>query len=178
MKSLLLSLILLSLGTICKGQEHPNWSNNNGIVYRKVYESELSWKVIGDYFKQALKDITISDLDSTIIGECSFLDPTIANPNYKTMISPIFCATPLSIKVSVEYKRGKYRVTIRNIMMLDGQGPAAAALRYPPSHVSPFEKMVLTNSGDFKGIFIKQMPFYEFALDKFSIPPFDLKDEW
>lgn len=178
MKLILLTLSLLSLGNICNGQEHPYWSNNNGVVYRKVYESDLSWKVIGDYFKQALKDITISDLDSTIIGECSFLDPTIANPNYKVMISPIFCATPLSIKVSVEYKQGKYRVTIRNIMMLDGKAPTAAALGYPPSHISPFEKMVLNKSGDFRGVFIKQMPFYEFALDKFSIPPSDLKDEW
>lgn len=178
MKSFLMAVSLLTLGTLCNGQEYPNWSNENGIVYRKVYESELSWKVIGDYFKQSLQDITLSNMDSTIIGKCAFLDPTIANPNFKTLTSPIFCATPLSFNVSVEYKRGKYRVTIRNIKMLDGQSPAASALGDSPTHISPFEKMMLNNSGDYKGIFIKQMPFYEFALDKFSKPSSGLNDDW
>lgn len=178
MKSLVIALSFIFLGNVAIAQDYPNWSISNGIVYRKVYESNSSWKAIGDYFKLALKDITISDSDSTITGECSFLDPTVGNPNFKKLNSPIFCSTPLSFSISVEYKRGRYRVTVRNIMVLDGKGPAAAPLGHGPLDISPFEKLMLNTSGEFKELFVKQMTFYEFAFDKLFNVNADLKEDW
>lgn len=62
--------------------------------------------------------------------------------------------------------------------MLDGKGPAAAPLGHGPLDVSPFEKMMLNTSGKFKGLFVKQMPFYEFAFDKLFKINDDLKEDW
>ena len=116
---ILMSLIFVFIDTL-RGQETVNnfSPENNKIIWQKVFETEMDFNQLTEKIKESgiLDKIEIGE--NKILGQIKQIDADFKGAGYGEMSTPMYVARNFFDGFAiVEFKDGKYRVTLKNIML-------------------------------------------------------------
>ena len=120
MNKFILIVLLLFVGVSTKGQVTTNSFeiDNNDITWQKVFDTSLSFQNLVDIIKATglLKNIEIQK--DKIFGDLMPIDADFKGAGYSEMSTPIYVSrSDIGGFFVLEYKEGKYRVTIRKMIL-------------------------------------------------------------
>ncbi len=116
---IVMSLICAFVITL-KAQEPVNnfLPENNGIIWRKVFETKMDFDQLVDKIKESgiLENVEVGK--NNILGQLKPIDADFKGAGYGEMSTPMYVARSFfSGFAIIEFKNGKYRVTLKKIML-------------------------------------------------------------
>lgn len=116
---ILTSIIFVWTITASAQETVNNFSTDNGkIIWQKILETELNFDQLTDKIKESgiLENIEISE--NKILGQTKSIEADYIGAGYGVMTTPIYVARSFFDGFAlIEFKDGKYRVTLKNIML-------------------------------------------------------------
>ena len=116
----LIIFLLLWIAHLAIGQSIVNnFEIENGIVWRKVFETNLAFDQLVEKIKDSglFENLDISE--GKVTGELRKLSADYKGAGYSEMGTPMYVARSfLKGFLIIEFKEGKYRVTIKNIILV------------------------------------------------------------
>ncbi len=116
---ILLSVICIFSFSIKAQETINNFSaENNKIIWQKVFETELNLNQLTEKIKESgiLEDIEIGE--NKILGQTKPIDADFKGAGFGEMSTPMYIARSFFDGFAlIEFKDGKYRVTLKNIML-------------------------------------------------------------
>lgn len=113
MKHIILSTITLCIMLTCNAQYNFSIKNSQ-VVWQKIYQTQLTFEEVVDITKSNSNLREFNLVDSTIHCRFSEQRPDLS----KRMSMPIYYSTStISGIVTIQYKQGRYRVTIEKITL-------------------------------------------------------------
>lgn len=116
---ILLSLICFSSFSI-RAQEsiHNFYPENNKIIWQKVFETELDFNQLTNQIKESGILEKIETGENKLMGQTKPIDADFKGAGYREMSTPMYIARSFFDGFAlIEFKDGKYRVTLKNIML-------------------------------------------------------------
>ncbi len=129
--------IFISAGAF--GQEHFNIENNQ-IVWQKVYETELNKEDITQLLK---KDPELSSIAESLTGTSNPLKLDCEQTQ------PIFMQDQIQYFTAIDFKEGRYRVTIKKIELLPSNSVSLYGVETSNNPV-PYEDFQVKKNGDLR----------------------------
>ena len=119
-KTIILMFLCIAFLFNLKAQETANnfSPENNKIIWKKVFETEMDFNQLADKVKESgiLKNVEIRE--NKILGQTKLIDADFKGAGYGEMSTPIYVARSFFDGFAIiEFKGGKYRVTLKNIML-------------------------------------------------------------
>ena len=116
---ILLSVICVFSFSIKAQEAINNFSpDNNKIIWQKVFETEFNFYQLTDKTKKSgvLEKLEIGK--NQILGQTKPIDADFKGAGYSEMSTPMYIARSFfDGSARIEFKDGKYRVTLKNIML-------------------------------------------------------------
>ena len=151
---------------------------NNKIIWQKVFETEMEFNQLVAEIKESgiLQNIEIGE--NKILGQTKPIDADFKGAGYGEMSTPMYVARNFFDGFAIiEFKDGKYRVTLKNIMLTQ---------QYDDTLSEEGEKTTIETYGIKKGknsikkAFTKSSSIildYTFS-NTFTFEPSDINDNW
>ena len=119
-KTFVLVSIIFAFIVTLNGQETvTNFSpENNKIIWQKVFETEMDFNQLTEKIKESgiLENIEIGE--NKILGQTKQIDADFKGAGYGEMSTPMYVSRSFFDGFAIiEFKDGKYRVTLKNIML-------------------------------------------------------------
>lgn len=116
----ILMILILAFNPNLKAQETVNnfSSENNKIIWQKVFKTEMDFNQLTAKVKESgiLEKVEIGE--NKIIGQTNPIDADYKGAGYGEMSTPMYVARSFFDGFCmIEFKDGKYRVTLKNIML-------------------------------------------------------------
>lgn len=114
----LIFLTVASLGSFAQSQEAVNGflAVDREVVWQKVYETPLSFKEISDEVVNSALYANYVIEENRITGDMRPIDADYKGAGYAYAETPVYISTSSIYGfVTIEYKEGRYRVTLRKI---------------------------------------------------------------
>jgi hypothetical protein len=154
MKAVMISSLLFSLCNLLHGQDTINnfIVDQDEIIWQKIFQTNYSF----DEFSERLKDSGLFDniefSPNKARGELKTLFADLKGAGFSEMTAPIFVSrSSFSSFAVLEYQEGKYRVTLRKILLsqkyndpLSNQG-----------EITALESYALNSKKEFSNVFKK-----------------------
>lgn len=172
---LTLSIFIFSL-SIC-AQETNNFSiDNGGVVWQKVFETDLGFDDFTNKIKEmgVLGDIEIAE--SKMIGRLIPVEPDVSGAGFKRMSASLYIVRSLYDGFTlIEFKDGRYHVTLKNINMIQKYDDPIDK----KGNTMAIEKQVAGN-GEFAKHFLgKSSKILDYTFTKtFTITKSETNDDW
>ena len=120
MKNIILRLTVFITPLIASGQVVNNFNVQDGtLIWQKIYETNLSTEDLNSYFSDSGLFGDLKSTDKAISGEIKLIDADFKGAGYKEMTTPIYISrSHFTGFLKIEFKDQKYRVTVKNIKMI------------------------------------------------------------
>lgn len=147
------------------------------MIWQKVFETDVNFDQIARSVKETgiLRDIEISG--SKISGQAQLIEPDFAGLGYGEMSVPIFIARNfVECFALIEFKEGRYRVTLRNIILTQKYNDGLSK----EGEKSSIEWYALNSKNEIKKSFNKKpSEILDYTFTKsFTFTQPDRSDEW
>lgn len=111
-------LLFILLFTVVLNAQHDFKIESNDLYWQKVYESDLTKEDILTALKTSGKFENVESIGNSIVAD--ILKFPLDLGGRSRMNFPIYMTTSNFIgKVTIDFKDGRYRVTVRNIQLLE-----------------------------------------------------------
>ncbi len=120
LKTCLITLLVYLMGTFAPAQPVVNNFNTiDGEVYwLKIYETQMSFDELFEAVKNSGKFQELSKSKNLISGQYNNFLPDYQGAGYKNINTAMYISTgKFYAIVTINYKQGKYRVTVKNIRL-------------------------------------------------------------
>lgn len=115
-------LLLMFVPTLLFSQEEEIFSfsvQDGNLIWQKIYETELSFDDVVSNIRQSGAIPNAEVTDDKIIGQTRLIDADIKGAGYKPFSVAIYINRNFyECFATIEYKEGRYRVTLKNITMI------------------------------------------------------------
>lgn len=176
---ILMSIIFAFIFTLKAQETINNFSpENNKIIWEKVFETEMDFNQLTDKIKESgtLEKIEIGE--NRVLGQTKPIDADFKGAGYGEMSTPIYVARNFFDGFAViEFKDGKYRVTLKKIMLTQ-QYEDALSTKGEKSTIESFG--IKKGKNEMKGAFMKSPSIildYTFT-NTFNFKSVDKNDNW
>lgn len=137
MKKLVLLLLFITSGMFAQKSENFRIENSK-VIWEHVYTSNLSQQEIKEILS---KDAVLSPITSNFTGTTNPVDPNCEESQ------AIFMYGQLQYFASIDFKEGKYRVTVSGIQIIPSNTISLYGVE-SSSNPSPYEGFIIKNSRD------------------------------
>jgi len=117
---LLTSFLILTLIFNLKAQVLINNfdPSDNQIIWQKVYTTTLNFKQLTDNINSSGLFTNLNIEENTITGHIKNIDADFKGAGYSEMATPMYISRSfIDGFISIDFKDGKYRVTLKNIFL-------------------------------------------------------------
>jgi hypothetical protein len=175
---LIIFLTTLSFGICGQGVVNNFEIENKEIVWRKVYETEMTFDQLIEKIKDSGLFEKIEVGNNKVTGETKEINPDFKGAGFSEMGTPIYVArNRCSAFTIIEFKEGKYRVTLKKMILTQKYSDGLSK----QDEQKNLELFALKANGDeMKGAFTKSPSLifdYTFT-DKFSFKNGSTKKDW
>lgn len=162
----IITLTLLIICAISTAQNHHFKQSKNQLIWQKTYETNLDKKAI---LKQISQNAVLNSIKPS--GQSDFF---LINCDKKT---PIYMRNNFRFYAHIDFKPGKYRVTLTNFQMRDNYTVEAFGVETTNNPIS-IDSFFIKKNGDFRSSKISrnaQRCFNDFLTDLFT---FSKEEDW
>ena len=163
--------------TQAQTQCHNFYLKNGKIFWQKVFPTKLNFEQLVAQVKESGILKNPETVQGKIIGQSKFFDADYKGAGYSSASIPTqLIRFHFNGLVIIEYKKGKYRVTLKNIRLVD-----KFTNLYSVIGGYSFETMAYkSRKNEFRGWFTKSpSEIYDYTLSKlFNFKPVSLNNNW
>lgn len=114
------SLLIILYGFVAQGQDSTKnfIIDNREIIWQKIFETKLSFDELSNQIKDKAVFNNLFIENSKLSGELRQVNADFKGAGFSEMVTPIYISrSHIDAYASIEYKEGRYRVTIKKIVL-------------------------------------------------------------
>lgn len=180
MKNLIVLASLLvgfSLSSQAQNQSHNFYLENGKIIWQKIFTTKLNFEQLVVQIKESGILKNTENIQGKIIGQTKLINPDFKGAGFRSSSVPILVLRyNLDGIAIIEFKKGKYRVTLKDLNLTDKYNNL-----YSRKGGTPIEKMVLkSGKNEFRKYFTKSpSKIFDYTFSKlFNFQPDSLNKNW